>query len=375
MLNSLEIPLDKLVGVGVDGGPSLVGPTSGLGAKLRQLMTGSILSINCAAPRTALVNLRVTGSSPEMLNLDRVLKAVHVSFSGLSGERAKQWAKYARKNYATNCVLPEFGSPTWFSRAECASVLVNVLPQLINFLDRSVKKKAEGWEACAELREELTDVTFVATLCLVADVLQPLETFRKVFEDDEIAPHHVPVHLKECLESLRSIRGEGSGTRVWGKLPWFFRELSPSNVWGTLRGKIQLHGEVCRDEFRPFAACVVFKVEEFLKMRFPDTYILSCFEIFHPAFYADTNLSKDLASLGHAQLKDILMHFCHKKLRQPVFEMSPDLLEDLKAEFKKMKLYLWDCTYEYRQRKQDRWCPSVLPLLPLPTMKKKKKKI
>lgn len=70
------------------------------------------------------------------------------------------------------------------------------LATLILFLKRKLGKK--GYEKAVDLHKCLTDVIFICLLHSVADVLKPLEEFRKYFEHDNNLPHKISVRLEVC---------------------------------------------------------------------------------------------------------------------------------------------------------------------------------
>ena len=203
VLEALDIPLSKMVALCTDGDSSLMGRHNGLGAKLRKSV-GYLLSVHCAAHKTALA-LGDTAKEMEALQeLDFVLRGVHNLFSK-SGSRQQQWARFAKRRGVTKLQFPIFNATRWFSRAQCVAVLLENLATLILFLKKKSGKK--GWDKAASLHMALSDVSFICLLHSVADVLQPLEILRKYFEKDHILPHKIPGQLDIWLSALKGISG------------------------------------------------------------------------------------------------------------------------------------------------------------------------
>ncbi|OAE33175.1 hypothetical protein AXG93_4773s1490 [Marchantia polymorpha subsp. ruderalis] len=150
-----------------DGDSTLIGRYNGLGAKLRKTV-GYLLSVHCAAHKTALALGDTAKEMEDLQELDVVLKAVHNLFSK-SGSRQMQWTRFARRRGVSKLQYPLFNATMRFSRAQCVGALQENLVTLILFLKRNSGKK--GWEKVADLLKSVTDVTFICLLHSVADVL------------------------------------------------------------------------------------------------------------------------------------------------------------------------------------------------------------
>ena len=146
VLSAMELPLSKMVALCTDGDSSLIGKHNGLGAKLRGDVA-FLLSVHCAAHKTALA-LADTAKVVEPLGmLDLVLKDVHNLF-GKSAKRQLAWKRYAERHGVTAFRFPTYNATRWFSRAQCVKVLRTNLPVLIRFFQKKEGKK--GWGTCRE---------------------------------------------------------------------------------------------------------------------------------------------------------------------------------------------------------------------------------
>ncbi|BBM98169.1 hypothetical protein Mp_1g11370 [Marchantia polymorpha subsp. ruderalis] len=171
VLNVFDIPISKMAAICTDGDSTLIGRYNGLGAKLRKIV-GYLLSVHCAAHKTALALGDTAKEMEDLQELDIVLKAVHNLFSK-SGSHQMQWTRFARRQGVSKLQFPLFNATRWFSKAQCVAALQENLATLILFLKRKLGKK--GWEKVADLLKSVTDVTFICLLHSVADVLKPLE--------------------------------------------------------------------------------------------------------------------------------------------------------------------------------------------------------
>ncbi|PTQ31688.1 hypothetical protein MARPO_0108s0035, partial [Marchantia polymorpha] len=192
VLNVFDISISKMAAICTDGDSTLIGRYNGLGAKLQKTV-GYLLSVHCASHKTAIALGDTAKEMEDLQELDVVLKAVHNLFSK-SGSRQMQWTRFARRRGVSKLQFPLFNATRWFSRAQCVAALQENLATLILFLKRKSGKK--GWKKVADLLKSVTDVTFICLLHSVADVLKPLEEFRKYFEQDNNLPHKIPGRLE-----------------------------------------------------------------------------------------------------------------------------------------------------------------------------------
>ena len=343
VLNALDIPISKMAAICTDGDSTLIGRHNGLGAKLRNTV-GYLLSVHCAAHKTALAVGDTAKEMEALQELDFVLKSVHNMFSK-SGSRQTQWARFAKKRGVTKLQFPLFNATRWFSRAQCVDALQENLATLILFLKKKSGKR--GWEKATALHKALTDVTFICLLHSVADVLQPLEDFRKYFEQDNNLPYKIPGRLEVCLSALKAICG--SEERVGDdKLKQFLKSLQEKGVGKELVWKVN---ENCRiplvghsgfsvEHIYVFVKELTGEIEANLLERFPEGDVLSAFKIFDPAFYRSLKQS-DLDKFGVSDYKILLSHFCNKKKKDQLFPVDPSVLSHVNKEFSRMKHLLW----------------------------------
>lgn len=154
------------------------------------------------------------------------------------------------------------------------------------------------------------DVNFVLKLHALADILEPVEIFRKYFEADNNLAHKVNGKLLYCLGELQAIKDD-----YGPELKKLTKRLKKSGVWecGVFGIKrVNLTGAFNEEEFQVFLASAIDDIEQFLKERFPDTDIMKNFEIFDPQFWS-TVPKASLHKEGRQQFKKLLDHFCNKK--------------------------------------------------------------
>ena len=81
-----------------------------------------MISVHCAAHRSALVMTAAAMRVPGVKKVDHILKDVNHLFIK-SATRQGAWERYAKKRGVTRFQFPLFGTTRWFSRTECIVVL------------------------------------------------------------------------------------------------------------------------------------------------------------------------------------------------------------------------------------------------------------
>ena len=94
------------------------------------------------------------------------------------------------------------------------------------------------------------------------------------------------------------------------------------------------------DEAVGFIESFIKQIKKDLTTRFTDCSLLSCFKIFDPSSYVETDTFKrsKLGDYGLADLHKLLKRFCGKDLDCKLFTANP---QSIYQEFNSMKLVLW----------------------------------
>jgi Domain of unknown function (DUF4371) len=164
-----------------DGDSTMQGWRNGLTGRLRKYCD-HVITTHCAAHRHVLAVQDVAGSSDILKSLDKILTAVHALFNRKSTRKAV-WELFAREHGVTAFTFPLFVKTRWFSRAVCVQRLVTNFPVLVRYLYVSTREFCSlFWDAAAPVLQMLTAAQNVYMLHAFADILQPLEQSRKIFE-------------------------------------------------------------------------------------------------------------------------------------------------------------------------------------------------
>ena len=84
--------------------------------------------------------------------------------------------------------------------------MLEAAPWLIALWEQAFEQHADSWPKTAfSAANALLTAKTLASLHLIGDVLEPIETFRKAFESDSMLPHTLEPALEECKMKLRSL--------------------------------------------------------------------------------------------------------------------------------------------------------------------------
>lgn len=339
----LGIQLAKVTGLCTDGDAAMVGHINGLRGHL-QKENPYLLSAHCAAHKSSLVMSDVSSIHGKLTTMDLVLRDTH-NFFNRSPKRFQMWKRYAENHGLTATKFPMFNTTRWFSRAQCITVMLRSLPMLIQFLSKpTVQKALDGSD---DLLDKVCNPEFVMVLHGVADVIEPVEIFRKYFQHDDLLPHAVKGRVDVTCEMLDALV---KGNAVGGQhMEAFLRDLKASGHWTSrpLKGKpaitVHLKGGYDKEDIKQFMRDLVSDVKSFTRERFPDADVLDCFQIFDPKSYKDLRFGVQLDEYGKSELLTILKHLGNGEYQNRLIDLSLRSTRDqiMQSEFPAMKQALW----------------------------------
>jgi hypothetical protein len=202
-LREFGLPMmEKLRTFCADGDGAMQGHRSGLVGRLRQ-HCDCIIAMHCAAHRHALA---VSHIAPlfSILALDKVLQSVHTLFLRRT-KHVGHWEIFAKKHGITAFTFPLFVPTRWYSRAYCISRLLDNYFVLVAFLRcvTSVDAKSKlYWNSAEPVLDLLTEARTVIILSALADVLEPLERSRRLFETSGYKLSELTAELTTLFEAL-----------------------------------------------------------------------------------------------------------------------------------------------------------------------------
>ena len=373
----LGISLSKITGLCTDGDAAMVGHINGLRGFL-SAQNPYLISAHCAAHKSALVMSDVSGIHEQLTNLDAVLRETHNYFS-CSPKKYQLWKHYAQKHGLSATKFPMFNTTRWFSRAQCITFMLKSLPLLIQFLSKpSVQNTLNG---TSQLLDKVSNPDFVMVLHGMADVLEPLEIFRKCFQHDDLLPHAVKGRVAATCEMLGALV---EGNAVGGKhMHQFLSDLKQSGSWTSrpIKDKpaitVMLRGGVSKEDVKDFMRELIAGIRQRTLDRFPDMDVLDCFQIFDPKSYKNLRWGAQLEEYGKPELLRILKHLGDGKYANPLINLKERAVRDqiIKIEFPRMKEALWQRAKdsrsldmvavwaEFREEGRDRTLPNMFTMV------------
>jgi hypothetical protein len=143
-----------------------------------------------------------------LCDLDALLRTVSTLFV----RRPKLfglWEILARRHGVSAFVFPIFNKTPWFSRWQCVKRLMENYPVLVRFL-YVVLNSSLNWDVAKPILNLLTDARTVVMLHAVADIVEPLESSRKLFETSGSKLSDLTAPLRVVTDRLRELKQANS---------------------------------------------------------------------------------------------------------------------------------------------------------------------
>jgi hypothetical protein len=170
-------------------------------------------------------------------DLDSLLKDVPSLFVRRP-ELFALWHMFSRKHGITAFAFPLFNKTRWCSRWECVQRLIDSYPVLVRFLYIMVHSSLK-WDIARPVLTLLTDLRTVVLLHAVADILEPLERSRKLFETSGLRLSDMTAPLRVLSDRLRLLEQCDSLSTFGSK--YMNALMTASSSLHVDDGKVRLH--------------------------------------------------------------------------------------------------------------------------------------
>ena len=200
-LTSVGLNLEKVIGIGTDGANVMVGCKNGVTTVLQRLQT-SMVSVWCCAHRLALVAHWAAKEIESLKKIQEVLVGIFnfFKYSPVRSNKLKELKKIMDEK------VKRFKKPTavrWLSLHEAVEAAEVSWGTLVLTLEHAATEK----DATATgLLKEVKTYKFIATLCLLRDVLDAVTITSKVFQRDQIDIEDASRSLKALLDHIASLQ-------------------------------------------------------------------------------------------------------------------------------------------------------------------------
>ena len=167
-LQSKDLPLTKLIGLGTDGAKMMTGKINGVGARLKRRQP-MLRSIHCVCHRLALAAAQ---SGKDVSFIDKIFKPIlsqlfyfyQNSSVHMSGLKAIQ--EFLE---SSTLKLKKAADTRWLSHESACRTLVKVLPAVLVSLGREAEERGDA--LAHGLSKVVRQYKFIATLYMMCDVL------------------------------------------------------------------------------------------------------------------------------------------------------------------------------------------------------------
>jgi hypothetical protein len=273
-----------------DGDNSMQGHRQGLTGHLRRFCD-SVLTMHCAAHRHVLAVSSVADKFEMLQDLDLLIRDTHTLFK-CRPKLVALWQLFAKQHGVTAFSFPVFNKTRWFSRWQCVKRLVDNYPVLVRFLFHMVNGSLD-WAVAKPLLSQLTNASTVVMLFAVADVLEPLDRSRKLFETSGMKLSELTAPLRSLHDRLSALADADTlhsfGGKYMSQLREFWDDRSttedkivlcfPEHTW-----TITLRDGTMSQDVIPQLCSIIHSIQEQLSVRFPASErgvanLLSIFEI------------------------------------------------------------------------------------------------
>ena len=195
-LHEMGIPIDRIAGIGTDGANVMVGSKNGVTTVLQRL-NPQLIAVWCCAHRLSLVANWAAKDVPALQNVQDVLVAWYryFKYSAIRYNKLKEMKAVMHKK------VKRLKKPTavrWLSLQEAVSVVKESWGCLVMSLeDQATSNDGESSTLALSLLKDIKTYKFIATLCLLLDVLQPITKCSKSFQKDVL-------NIEECCGMLKA---------------------------------------------------------------------------------------------------------------------------------------------------------------------------
>ena len=266
-LESNDLPLTKLIGLGTDGAKVMTGRINGAGARLQRRQP-MLTSFHCVCHRLALAAAQAGKDvtfiekkfKPTLSQLFYFYQNSHVCMSAL---------KAIKELLETPTLkLKKAADTRWLSHKSACRTLVKVLPAVLVSLGREVKERGDA--PAHGVSKVVRQYNFIASLYMMCDILPVITRLSCVIQSTSIELSQLHMLVSSTIRTLKMYR-TNPGFQL-DKLDADLKEsLSQSNISVTPDMKRQFHTQI----FLPFIDALSTHIQE----RLPDTGVFAAFAV------------------------------------------------------------------------------------------------
>ncbi|PVD24738.1 hypothetical protein C0Q70_15223 [Pomacea canaliculata] len=202
-LHDVDVPLERVSGIGTDGAAVMVGRLNGVVVKL-QKQNPKLVGTWCVAHRLALVCQWASKSVPYLETVQTTLANIFDFFH----YSACRYNKLRELKELMKTQVRKFKKPTnvrWLSLHESVKAVYSAWGCLCLALEREAASKNTGGAKAREILKAVKSYKFIGVICLLCDILSTLTRCSKVFQKDSIDIRQVEDMLAATSATLKDL--------------------------------------------------------------------------------------------------------------------------------------------------------------------------
>ena len=202
-LDEMKIPVGKVVGLGTDGASVMLGCKNGVVTVFKRL-NPSLISVWCCAHRLSLACHWAGQRVPALQKLQETLVRLYKYFkySAVRTNELKQLKNLMQEK------VRKLKKPTavrWLSLQDAVVAAQESWGCLVLMLEHEVASNEGDTALSTSLLKDIKTYKFIALLCMLRDVLEPLTACSKSFQKDIIDVEETNTLLQATLDNVTSL--------------------------------------------------------------------------------------------------------------------------------------------------------------------------
>ena len=309
--NDMEIDINKVSGLGVDGASVMLGHLTGVGARMQQL-NECIILVHCIAHRLYLATARAANTIKYLVTFQKVINQLYAFFS----TSAVRYEKLRAMVDVLDVEIKKLKQPSsarWLSVHGALDAILHDYEHLVLVFDQisttPSSGDAKGKAKAQGLWKYVRNVKCLCTVALLVDALGIITILSKQFQSEQLNLGKIHPSIQAALSSLEIMK-----TVDGSNLSKVKKEL----IYDTTTGVIKFNNVLLYDnpskqtEFQNLRNNYLSNLIQYIKERFPDTSLdlLTCFDItLNPQRIPSKANPADLAKHGKIEFLKLLDFF------------------------------------------------------------------
>ncbi|CAH1245743.1 ZNF862 [Branchiostoma lanceolatum] len=306
ILQEYNIPLRKVLGLGMDGAAVMSSDLNGVTGLLHRDNPFTV-AVHCVCHRLHLAAAQGTNGIPQMKSASLLVDSIY-NYIMRSPNRLAEFKTLADVLGEDYIKLKHVFEIRWLSMGEAIDGVLRNHRALAVYTE---EKAADGDPTAIGLHQQLTSYLPMALLHLLGDVLDVTNHLSRLFQYRDITFSSLSKELTECFNSLEAMR------QVDGPKLERFRvgvEQSGNFRDTPIEMRVGRGGRQPLEALQDIRAAFLERLLENLHARFPQVELLEAMKIFDPASYPAAGDNLALVYWGRDEFNTLMDHYAQRKV-------------------------------------------------------------